>query len=149
MPSKWMTGISRAERRGDSGALSVYPQPCPFLLLQPLLLTASPSSLGFTLSCCAVLLKLPRWPLYLRHWSAHTFVPRKVVFFFWRGGVSAGACFHANHKCIVGKTGADLVSQWHLLNDVRNILTIHTLICFYAPQHFPTRVDISFGGVLS
>lgn len=32
MPSKRMTGINRAERRGDSGALSDCPLPCLFLL---------------------------------------------------------------------------------------------------------------------
>lgn len=75
----------QSREKGDSGALSVFPQPCLFLFPQLLYL----SYLNFTLSCCAVLLKLPRWPLYLRHWSAHTFILRKVVF-----GPSAGVHSH-------------------------------------------------------
>lgn len=67
-----MTGINGAERRGDSGALSLCLLPSHFLLFYiPAILSTSASSLvhvlHFALSCCAVLLKLPRWPLYLQH----------------------------------------------------------------------------------
>lgn len=50
--------------------------------------------LHFALSCSTVLLKLPRWPLYLQHWSAHTFFCRKV---FWAVNRCAGTCkTHSN-----------------------------------------------------
>lgn len=78
MPSKRMTGINRAERRGDSGAHSLCTLPRLFLL--PLLTTPPclPSTfvsslvypLHLLLSWTTVLLKPPRWPLYQHHWSA-------------------------------------------------------------------------------
>lgn len=77
MPSKRMTGINGAERSGDSGALS-----CFFPFTSQDILSTSTSSvvhlLRFALSCCAILLKLPRWPLYLQCWSA-----QEVRFFFF------------------------------------------------------------------
>lgn len=123
----------QSREKGDSGALSVFSQPCPFLFPQLLHLTISPSYLNFTLSCCTVLLKLPRWPLYLRHWSAHTFVPRKVVF-VGRPQV----CIHTNHKHTVRKTDRVLLSQWHLFNDVRTF-SQYTPWCnlLYMQQGFP------------
>ena len=99
MPSKRMTGINRAERSPDSGALSALLLPHLFLLLQlhASLSTSTSTStsspvhpLHFALSCSTGLLKLPRWPLYLQHWSAQTFFFRKRP--FWAVNRCAGTC---------------------------------------------------------
>lgn len=99
MPSKRMTGINRAERSPDSGALSALLLPHLFLLLQLhaslSTSTSTPTSspvhpLHFALSWSTGLLKLPRWPLYLQHWSAQTFFFRKRP--FWAVNRCAETC---------------------------------------------------------
>lgn len=71
--------------------------------------------LHFALSCSTVLLKLPRWPLYLQHWSAHTFVLRKGPF-----GLSTGAQEHAKHTqtCIWN-------TQKHTHKQTISVFTFH------------------------
>lgn len=98
----------------------------------------------YSYSCCAVLLKLPSWPLYLRHWSAHTFVTRKVFCWPW-----AGTHFHANHKHVVIKTDSFSIPVTFLI--MYRTFSWYTPWCdlLYMQQYFSARVDICLGGVVA
>lgn len=88
----------------------------PHLPVSPFTSTSSlVHPLHFTLSCSTVLLKLPRWPLYLQHWSAHTFVLRKGPF-----GLSTGAQEHAKHI------------QTHIWNTHKHTQTNKQYLCLHS-----------------
>lgn len=85
----------------DQRSRKEWRQWCSFLFFpftsQDILSTSTSSVvhlLRFALSCCAVLLKLPRWPLYLQRWSAQEvrffFSPKEALL-----GLSTGAQQHA------------------------------------------------------